>query len=88
MAYILLKTRQRRKKIESLGEATFNLPLMLDFFEVGREVYDIFKKPSAVFLLSGDSRFDSIWGEFKMSFAQKADLPIVLAIDSALCPEP
>jgi len=67
------------KKIESQGEASFSLPLMLDFFEVGREVFDIFNKPSAACLLSGDSRFDSVWGEFKLSFAQNGDVQIIRA---------
>lgn len=67
------------KKIESQGQAEFSLPLMLDFFEAGREVFDIFQKPSAACLLSGDLRFDSVWGEFKMSFARKDDVKIIRA---------
>ena len=64
------------KKIESQAEVVFSLPLMLDFFEVGREVFDSFQKPSAAFLLSGDSRVDSVWGEVKVSFAAKGDVQI------------
>jgi len=67
------------KKIESQAEVVFSLPLMLDFFEVGREVFDIFQKPSAVFLLTGDSRVDSVWGELKVSFAEKGDVQIIRA---------
>jgi hypothetical protein len=67
------------KKIESQAEVTFSLPLMLDFFEVGREVFDIFQKTSAACLLRGDSRFDSVWGEFKVSFAKKGDIQIIRA---------
>lgn len=67
------------KKIESQGEASFSLLLMLDFFESGREVFAIFNQPSAAFLLSGNSGIDSVWGEFKLSFAQKGDVQIVRA---------
>jgi hypothetical protein len=52
---------------------------MLDFFEVGREVFDIFQKPSAACLLSGGSRVDSVWGELKMSFVKKGDIQIIRA---------
>jgi len=75
------------KKIESQGEAGFSLPLMLDFFEVGREAFDILNKPSAACLLSGSSGIDSVWGEFKLSFAQKGDVQIVRANDRASFPE-
>jgi len=67
------------KKIESQAEVAFSLPLMLDFFEAGREVFEIFQKPSAAGLLSGDSRFDSVWGEFKLSFAKNGDIQIIRA---------
>jgi len=67
------------RKIESQGEASFSQPLMLDFFEVGREVFDILQKPSVPFLFSGGFQFDSAWGEFKVDFAEKGDLPIVRA---------
>jgi LEA14-like dessication related protein len=67
------------RKIESQCEVTFSLPLMLDFFEVGREIHDILEKPSATGLLSGDFRFDCAWGEFRMNFAQKGDIPIIQA---------
>jgi len=67
------------KKIESQAEVVFSLPLMLDFFEVGREVFDIFQKPSAACLLSGGSRVDSVWGELKVSFVKKEDIQIIRA---------
>lgn len=67
------------KKIESQAEVTFSLPLMLEFFEIGREVFDTFQKPSAPFMLSGDSWADSLWGQIKVSFAKQSDVPIVRA---------
>jgi len=67
------------KKIESQAELSFSLPLMLDFFEIGREVFDILQKPSAACLLSGDSWADSVWGQLKLSFAKKGDIQIIRA---------
>jgi hypothetical protein len=64
------------KKVESQGQVIFSQPLMLDFFEVGREIFDIFQKPQAAFLFSGDYRFDCVWGDFQMEFAEKGELPI------------
>jgi hypothetical protein len=65
------------KKIESQGEVSFNVPLMLDFFEVGREVFDILNKPSVAGLLSVNSGVDSVWGEFRLNLAQKGDVQIL-----------
>jgi hypothetical protein len=65
------------KKIESQGEVSFNVPLMLDFFEVGREVFNILNKPSAAGLLSVNSGVDSVWGEFRLNLAQKGDVQIL-----------
>jgi len=67
------------KKIESQGEVGFRLPLMLDFFEVGREAFEIFSRPSAACLLSGRLKFESVWGEFRLNFAEKDDIPIIRA---------
>jgi hypothetical protein len=64
------------KTIESQAEVTFNLPHMLEFFEVGREVYDTFQKPSAACVLSGDSWADSVWGQLKVGFSKTGDVPI------------
>ncbi len=65
------------KTIGSQAELTLSLPLMLDFFEVGREVFDIFQKPSAAGRLSCDSRFESTWGVFNLSLAKAADIPFI-----------
>jgi hypothetical protein len=65
------------KTIESQAELTFTLPLMLDFFEVGREIFDIFQKPSAPGRLSCESLFESTWGVFKLSLAKTTDVTFV-----------
>jgi hypothetical protein len=65
------------KKIESQAEVTFRLPHMVEFFEVGREVFDAFQKPSAPCVLSGESWAESDWGQVKVRFATQGEVPIV-----------
>ncbi len=65
------------KKIESRGEIIFSLPHMLEFFEVGREVYDVMQKPSASGELSIQTRAESVWGEIDVNSGDKGDVQIV-----------
>jgi Late embryogenesis abundant protein len=67
------------KTIESQAEFTLSLPHMLEFFEVGREVYDILQKPSAAGVLSVDSQFESIWGTFKLRLTGQGNIPFIRA---------
>jgi hypothetical protein len=64
------------KRIESQGELTLSFPHMLEFFEVGRDVFEIMQKPSPAGELSITARAESIWGEIEVSSVQKGDLPI------------
>jgi len=57
-------------KLEPGGEKAFSLPVMLDFFEVGKEFYAIFDKPAAAVRLSLTATADSIWGPIKLSYTQ------------------
>jgi hypothetical protein len=67
------------KRIESQGEISLSLPHMLEFFEVGRDVFDIMQKPSSSGELIIKARADSIWGEIEVSPVQKGDIPIIRA---------
>jgi LEA14-like dessication related protein len=67
------------KRIESQGEITLSLPHMLEFFEVGREVFDTLQKPSAAGSLSIKARADSIWGEIEVDSTQKGAITIARA---------
>jgi hypothetical protein len=67
------------KTIEGQAELTFSLPHMLEFFEVGREVYDILQKPSAAAVLSVDAPFESQWGTFKLRLTRQGDISFVRA---------
>jgi len=67
------------KRIGSLGEITLSLPHMLEFFEVGREVFDSLQKPSAAGELSIKARAESIWGGIEVDSTQKGDIQIIRA---------
>lgn len=67
------------RRIESQGEITFSLPHMLEFFEVGREVFDILQQPSAGGELSIKARAESIWGEIEVDCIQKGAIRITRA---------
>ena len=57
-------------QLDAAGDKAFSLPVMLDFFEVGKEFYAIFDKPAAAGRLSLTATADSIWGPIKLSYTQ------------------
>jgi LEA14-like dessication related protein len=61
------------------GEKTFSFPIMLDFFEVGRELFDLLKQPSVACELSGETRAESLWGEIRILFSKKESVKILAA---------
>ncbi len=64
------------KRIGSLDEITLSLPHMLEFFEVGREVYDTLQKPSAAGELSIKTGAESIWGDIEVDSVKKGEVQI------------
>ncbi|HRD02212.1 MAG TPA: LEA type 2 family protein [Candidatus Saccharicenans sp.] len=50
------------KALEPGGVKTFHLPLMLDFFEMGRELRDDLEKELVPFILKAHITADSAWG--------------------------
>ncbi len=52
------------------GEKAYTLPVMLDFFEVGKEFYAIFDKPAAACRLGLQATADSVWGLLKIAIAK------------------
>jgi LEA14-like dessication related protein len=61
------ETIRGENKLEPGGEKSFRLPVMLDFFEVGKEFYAIFDKPAAECRLSLQAAADSSWGPIKLA---------------------
>jgi hypothetical protein len=61
-------------KLAAGGEQAFTLPVMLDFFEVGKEFYAIFDKPAAACRLGLEAIADSVWGPIKLSYTKEAQV--------------
>jgi len=59
------------------GEKVFSLPLMLDFFELGKELYGVFDRPAAPCEFEGEARAASVWGDLKIGFSKQKDIPII-----------
>lgn len=64
------------KKIEAEAERKFSLSLILDFFEMGQEFLPILQQSSLGCFFSGETVASTIWGDVKISFAQKGSLPV------------
>lgn len=64
------------KNIEKKGGKVFSLPLLLNFFEVGKEVYNILHQPSSICQLSGDIEVTTIWGRIIIPFEKREKIPI------------
>jgi hypothetical protein len=64
------------KRIAAQGEIRLAMPHMLEFFEVGREVYETMQKPLVPGELSIEARAESIWGEIELDSAKQAEVSI------------
>jgi len=64
------------KNIDKQGEKLFTLPVLLDFFEVGKEVYDVLDKPSTQTRFIGAMEIQTVWGRLTIPFDEQEVLPI------------
>jgi len=63
--------------VDARGEKVLSVPLLLDFFELGRPLYDGLSQPPVDIRLSGEIELSSIWGTFKISFDRRAKAAVV-----------
>jgi LEA14-like dessication related protein len=56
------------KNIDKQGEKIFTLPLLMNFFDVGREVYDVLDKSSTQCVFSGEVEVQTVWGRLIIPF--------------------
>jgi len=56
------------KSIPGRGHKVFSLPFLLDFFDAGKEVYDLFQKPPVPCRFTGRILIDSVWGMLLVDF--------------------
>ena len=59
------------------AEKTYSLPVILDFFEVGKELYGVFDQPSTDCQFSGEAQAASVWGDFKLTFSRDEKIKIM-----------
>lgn len=64
------------KNIESLAERAFSLPLLLNFFEVGKELHQILQQPSALCRFFGELKVRTIWGPLTIPFDREERISI------------
>jgi hypothetical protein len=58
------------------GEKTFSLPLVVDFFETGKAMRDLFDKSVLPCRFSGEIEISSAWGKLLVHFDKARDLPL------------
>ncbi|NIM89371.1 MAG: hypothetical protein GTO17_00295 [Candidatus Aminicenantes bacterium] len=64
------------KNIEKKGEKVFSLPILLNFFEVGKEVYDILHQPAVICQISGEAEVITSWGRIKLPFEKRGQITL------------
>jgi len=56
------------KNIESHAERSFSLAFLLDFFEIGKEIYDFLEQSSVLCRFTGEMEVETIWGKLRIPF--------------------
>jgi len=64
------------KNIEKKGERVFSLPILLNFFEVGKEIYDFLHQPSIICQMSGEAEVMTSWGRIKLPFKKRSNITL------------
>jgi LEA14-like dessication related protein len=64
------------KNIDKQGEKIFTLPMLLNFFDVGKEVHDVLDKSSAQCIFSGEVEVQTVWGRLIIPFDEQELMPI------------
>jgi len=64
-------------RVGAQAEKAYSLPVILDFFEVGKELYAVFDQPSADCQFTGEAPAASVWGDFKLIFSRDEKIKIV-----------
>lgn len=64
------------KSLPRSGERTFSLPFIIDFFEAGKEVRELFQKPEIPCRLAGEAEIASAWGRLLIQFDKAQNVPV------------
>ncbi|MGB2763144.1 MAG: LEA type 2 family protein [Candidatus Aminicenantaceae bacterium] len=66
----------RNENIKSRGKKIYSFPLLLNFFDVGKEIYDILHQSSALSRFSGEIIVKTMWGRVKIPFDKSQKVTI------------
>ena len=64
------------KSIPSHGEKMFQLPMLLNFFEVGKDVYAFLQQDTASCRFSGEIEIHTVWGRLQIPFDVSKDITV------------
>jgi LEA14-like dessication related protein len=64
------------KSVPAKGNKTLSLPFLMDFFEVGKEVYDLLQKPPVPCRFSGEIAVNSVWGRLVIAFDKAGPMEV------------
>jgi LEA14-like dessication related protein len=64
------------KTLPATGEKAFALPFIVDFFEAGRDLRDLFQKPEIPGRFSGEMEIQSAWGKLVIPFDRSQGLTV------------
>ena len=64
------------KSLPAKGVKEFALPFLLDFFEAGKDLRDLFQKTSLPCRFAGEIQIDSVWGPLLVRFDKTQSLSI------------
>lgn len=62
--------------VDARGERALPVPMLLDFFELGRSLYDGLSQPPVDVRLAGEIELSSVWGTFKIPFDRRAKVAV------------
>jgi hypothetical protein len=64
------------KSLPRSGDRAFSLPFIIDFFEAGKDVRDLFQKPVLPCRLVGEIEIASAWGRLLIHFDKSQTVPV------------
>ncbi len=64
------------KNLKGLEEKTFSLPLLLNFFEVGKGVSEVLRQPSTICRFWGEFKIRTVWGRMTIPFDKRENITI------------
>ncbi len=65
------------KSIEKYGEKSFSLNALVNFYDVGKDIYGFFQQDSVECRFSGEMKLNTVWGIINLPFDIKEKSPLV-----------